>query len=129
MVSVTIIQNAWTVRSLVFFFQAEDGIRDSSVTGVQTCALPIYLRRPLRRRYLGADRRLRPLQARLAPDLPHLARRHPLARHLPPCLLPARPGGLSEELLRLDDGADGSQGIDSVRHRSARTDADRHRRQ
>src|SRR5260370_24263484 len=26
-----------------FFFQAEDGIRDSSVTGVQTCALPIYL--------------------------------------------------------------------------------------
>src|SRR5882762_11109903 len=26
---------------LFFFFQAEDGIRDSSVTGVQTCALPI----------------------------------------------------------------------------------------
>src|SRR5207237_4165729 len=25
-----------------FFFQAEDGIRDSSVTGVQTCALPIF---------------------------------------------------------------------------------------
>ena len=25
----------------VFFFQAEDGIRDSPVTGVQTCALPI----------------------------------------------------------------------------------------
>src|SRR5207237_1977682 len=24
------------------FFQAEDGIRDSSVTGVQTCALPIF---------------------------------------------------------------------------------------
>src|SRR5207237_10195433 len=33
------------MRSLVvfFFFQAEDGIRDSSVTGVQTCALPIYV--------------------------------------------------------------------------------------
>src|SRR5260370_18440016 len=28
----------------VFFFQAEDGIRDSSVTGVQTCALPISAR-------------------------------------------------------------------------------------
>src|SRR5207249_7383347 len=27
---------------LVFFFQAEDGIRDRNVTGVQTCALPIY---------------------------------------------------------------------------------------
>ena len=26
-----------------FFFQAEDGIRDRLVTGVQTCALPIYL--------------------------------------------------------------------------------------
>src|SRR5437879_9208758 len=27
---------------IMFFFQAEDGIRDTSVTGVQTCALPIY---------------------------------------------------------------------------------------
>ena len=27
-----------------FFFQAEDGIRDWSVTGVQTCALPISLK-------------------------------------------------------------------------------------
>ena len=25
-----------------FFFQAEDGIRDADVTGVQTCALPIF---------------------------------------------------------------------------------------
>src|SRR3989442_10464476 len=28
--------------SSFFFFQAEDGIRDADVTGVQTCALPIY---------------------------------------------------------------------------------------
>src|SRR5262249_59434217 len=38
---------------LFFFFQAEDGIRDWSVTGVQTCALPIYprdVRSPPRRR-------------------------------------------------------------------------------
>src|SRR2546429_1162787 len=28
-------------RRLCFFFQAEDGIRDVAVTGVQTCALPI----------------------------------------------------------------------------------------
>src|SRR2546422_2286726 len=27
----------------LFFFQAEDGIRDVAVTGVQTCALPIWL--------------------------------------------------------------------------------------
>src|SRR5207253_8453544 len=30
---------------VVFFFQAEDGIRDGHVTGVQTCALPILIRR------------------------------------------------------------------------------------
>src|SRR5256885_10115779 len=29
---------------IVFFFQAEDGIRDYKVTGVQTCALPISFR-------------------------------------------------------------------------------------
>src|SRR5256885_9309493 len=35
----------WTsvVRSFFFFFQAEDGIRDYKVTGVQTCALPICM--------------------------------------------------------------------------------------
>src|SRR5207245_6590761 len=31
------------IFSLIFFFQAEDGIRDATVTGVQTCALPICL--------------------------------------------------------------------------------------
>src|ERR1022692_4535422 len=30
------------LRVFFFFFQAEDGIRDYKVTGVQTCALPIY---------------------------------------------------------------------------------------
>src|SRR6266498_4382731 len=30
------------VVSFFFFFQAEDGIRDADVTGVQTCALPIW---------------------------------------------------------------------------------------
>src|SRR2546422_6845537 len=32
----------WAILASVFFFQAEDGIRDVAVTGVQTCALPIY---------------------------------------------------------------------------------------
>src|SRR6266498_1832695 len=36
-----VIQIATTFRSF-FFFQAEDGIRDADVTGVQTCALPIF---------------------------------------------------------------------------------------
>src|SRR5207249_5861915 len=40
-----------------FFFQAEDGIRDRNVTGVQTCALPIYERRGGR---LVGRARLRP---------------------------------------------------------------------
>src|ERR1041384_8738930 len=46
-----------------FFFQAEDGIRDKLVTGVQTCALPICRRRRCpgndgggRRPAAGADR-------------------------------------------------------------------------
>src|SRR6266699_6446128 len=30
------------IHESIFFFQAEDGIRDADVTGVQTCALPIY---------------------------------------------------------------------------------------
>src|SRR2546429_7139774 len=38
------------VLCLFFFFQAEDGIRDVAVTGVQTCALPISERETLGRR-------------------------------------------------------------------------------
>src|SRR3712207_7498955 len=36
-----------------FFFQAEDGIRDIGVTGVQTCALPIFFVESRKLRYLG----------------------------------------------------------------------------
>src|SRR2546430_12620609 len=39
-------ESAWGERIEIcevrFFFQAEDGIRDLTVTGVQTCALPIF---------------------------------------------------------------------------------------
>src|SRR5688572_30901930 len=34
--------NGTTSSLYFFFFQAEDGIRDLTVTGVQTCALPIF---------------------------------------------------------------------------------------
>src|SRR2546430_12341068 len=34
-------KNIESVHVAIFFFQAEDGIRDLTVTGVQTCALPI----------------------------------------------------------------------------------------
>src|SRR2546430_4796260 len=39
----------FTARRIFFFFQAEDGIRDLTVTGVQTCALPISPQRLHRR--------------------------------------------------------------------------------
>src|SRR2546421_8262037 len=35
-----------TMFIFFFFFQAEDGIRDLIVTGVQTCALPILVEKP-----------------------------------------------------------------------------------
>src|SRR2546429_5449414 len=45
-----IMRRRWVAARLTrFFFQAEDGIRDVAVTGVQTCALPIFdLRLPVR---------------------------------------------------------------------------------
>src|SRR5205085_9065833 len=35
------VRSLWFYVCVFFFFQAEDGIRDLTVTGVQTCALPI----------------------------------------------------------------------------------------
>src|SRR6266705_5546227 len=37
-----------------FFFQAEDGIRDRTVTGVQTCALPICAPAPMQSQLMSA---------------------------------------------------------------------------
>src|SRR6516162_4527521 len=45
-----------------FFFQAEDGIRDYKVTGVQTCALPICGRSGLCRLLGGVDGQLQDLR-------------------------------------------------------------------
>src|SRR5690606_40394725 len=47
----------YTVLLFVFFFQAEDGIRDFHVTGVQTCALPIYAHscQPAHAKYSGLE--------------------------------------------------------------------------
>src|SRR2546427_6050669 len=60
---------AAALRSFFFFFQAEDGIRDLTVTGVQTCALPIS-GRAAHRRALGrllSTRHGEPLLPRGAP--------------------------------------------------------------
>src|SRR3989475_6390102 len=75
-----------------FFFQAEDGIRDLTVTGVQTCALPIYPRPVQAAQHSGPDRRglgavrhavLRPVVARLVPGWRHQLRERDLLRHEP----------------------------------------------
>src|SRR5207245_6631875 len=69
-----------------FFFQAEDGIRDATVTGVQTCALPIKHRRAA---HGGAAVAGRPRGQRDGHGLPlahprdqgvHTAGRHPYRR-------------------------------------------------
>src|SRR5690606_20742777 len=63
----------------VFFFQAEDGIRDFHVTGVQTCALPIL-----------ADQRRDPLGGPALP-VPPVRRRHEAHDELPRLRLTERP--------------------------------------
>src|SRR2546430_11091933 len=57
-----------------FFFQAEDGIRDLTVTGVQTCALPICTgsRRRAARRRCPTDPRPCPCLRSGCPDRPPL---------------------------------------------------------
>src|SRR5256885_4109971 len=60
--------------SVFFFFQAEDGIRDYKVTGVQTCALPIFGEQLLA--HLAAD-------PRPGPGRPPTGPTHPTPTHPP----------------------------------------------
>src|SRR5690606_40404311 len=58
------------IAVFIFFFQAEDGIRDFHVTGVQTCALPICLdRRADLRGLAAAGRRVAGLRGGAQPRL------------------------------------------------------------
>src|SRR2546430_7451988 len=50
------IKKMLNIAGYVFFFQAEDGIRDLTVTGVQTCALPICRGTSKNLRAKAADR-------------------------------------------------------------------------
>src|ERR1039457_4957767 len=88
--------------SLFFFFQAEDGIRDYKVTGVQTCALPIYDRLAIRRRLrdlthgqIAVDRQRERARDRRRRHVQHV-RRAVLGKRRP--LLDAEP------VLLVDDG-------------------------
>src|SRR2546425_6421345 len=85
---------------LSFFFQAEDGIRDKLVTGVQTCALPIS------RRALGAPRR---------------AARTPSRHHAPATVRPR--GGLRSVPARCTRGAHGAATRDRRRTTARRAAA------
>src|SRR2546430_10715097 len=61
------------VSGRFFFFQAEDGIRDLTVTGVQTCALPIFRSKTLveiRLGHLEGGSDETDLDERFAPDAP-----------------------------------------------------------
>src|SRR3712207_8612323 len=85
---------------IFFFFQAEDGIRDIGVTGVQTCALPIFrggARAPPRRAaraLLPHARLVRGLRGPRAGDLPaRLAGARALRR--------GRPSGVRSEERRV----------------------------
>src|SRR5260221_2871514 len=62
------------LETFVFFFQAEDGIRDHCVTGVQTCALPI------------SDSTNHPWPHRTPPTRPS-----PTTQHIPSRSSPSRP--------------------------------------
>src|SRR5437764_11855144 len=75
------LDTAASLSLVFFFFQAEDGIRDTSVTGVQTCALPI-LRAPARGGCAARRRRSR--------RSPHPVARTPLSQ-VAPCRASRRP--------------------------------------
>src|SRR5688500_20284083 len=72
---------------MIFFFQAEDGIRDYKVTGVQTCALPISHDRAQRRRQ---GRRVARAPARRDRALPAPHRRRPAGGEAADAGAPAR---------------------------------------
>src|SRR5205085_7416828 len=67
--------------SAFFFFQAEDGIRDLTVTGVQTCALPIYDGRVTGAAAAVGDDRGGALHDRLPVRIGHVGDQHVAALH------------------------------------------------
>src|SRR6266536_4331262 len=74
-----------------FFFQAEDGIRDPLVTGVQTCALPISCR-------AGVCCRTKPRSCGRSLSRPSTC------RHASPPAVAARAAGLRESAAQHSDG-------------------------
>src|SRR5439155_12851951 len=76
----------------IFFFQAEDGIRDGHVTGVQTCALPIFPNAVLE--YMAAGL---PVIATTVGGVPEIIENEVHGLLIPP----ENPAALSRAILRL----------------------------
>src|SRR6266516_2355464 len=112
--------------SIIFFFQSEDRIRYRTVTGVQTCALPLYRRRPAAGiRYLsgvapGPD--LCPAKiARIRPFRPPRRRRSPFVRSVPLLMTRDPPIGVARcslaiAILVSQNRAFGASGVKSGRN-------------
>src|SRR2546422_5147044 len=96
---------------LFFFFQAEDGIRDVAVTGVQTCALPIWLQNDLSavEAFSVSSGRVR-FHAPHPQDRPKQIFREPLLGLLRLEALDNIPDlALADRLVQLDEGVRGSE--------------------
>src|SRR2546430_8889074 len=79
-----------------FFFQAEDGIRDLTVTGVQTCALPIW---DDRFRQLGPRRR----GLRAAREIPRVVQPGRRKRRVTWAFAVPEPTGVAPDLHRSEE--------------------------
>src|SRR5437870_10637427 len=107
-----------------FFFQAEDGIRDGHVTGVQTCALPIFWRWPissaLRERFSSNEiatgfvgsmsRCCEPLSGVVPPHLAAISTNAPTADIVPPSRTTAAGTAIARSV-RLPLGNGGSRRV------------------
>src|SRR5438094_1199236 len=97
-----------------FFFQAEDGIRDRTVTGVQTCALPIFHGLYDRAQHDDPDRALQLVDADLGPHVQTVALHQ---RRVQPVLQQIEQLG-ALELLRVSQLADRGNNVGCVGHRN-----------
>src|SRR6266511_726737 len=106
-----------------FFFQAEDGIRDFHVTGVQTCALPISARRAGQEHDPELLLELLHRMTHCGPGDAELARRAaeaPEARHREECLELWKESGVHLQEPPLAHSREGTSALGAHRGHSTR---------
>src|SRR5690625_6737625 len=81
----------------VFFFQAEDGIRDGHVTGVQTCALPISWPKVTGERKWASPNSKEAITQPQPSSAPKIRHGRPRAWSRPVCTTPRKSSSRSEE--------------------------------